>query len=202
MINADVLKNKNTLNPEVLTQLREMKATYRPQRVKLVANLPYAVATPVISNLLIAGIDLERMIVTVQWEIAEKMIARPAHEGIRGTRVFWCRAWPTWRCCARCRPAVFGRSRRSIRASCKHSAERRETRHGCRTCSGFRNFLRDLYSHRRKNLRGGIISMTGRQHEKAIVDAKLAELGYAGTECAETLSIAQHVQLCEAFRSD
>jgi 16S rRNA (adenine1518-N6/adenine1519-N6)-dimethyltransferase len=64
----------------------------------------------------------------------------------------------------------------------------------------FRNFLRDLYSHRRKNLRGGLISVTGHQHEKAIVDAKLAELGYTGTERAEELSIEQHLQLCEAFR--
>ena len=63
----------------------------------------------------------------------------------------------------------------------------------------FRNFLRDVYSHRRKNLRGAIIAMTGHQHEKAIVDARLAKLGYAGTERAETLSIAQHVELCEAF---
>ena len=47
---------------------------------------------------------------------------------------------------------------------------------------------------------GGIIAMTGHQHEKAIVDAKLATLGYAGTERAETLSIAQHLELCEAFR--
>jgi hypothetical protein len=41
--------------------------------------------------------------------------------------------------------------------------------------------------------------MTGHQHEKSIVDARLAEMVYAGTERAETLSIAQHLQLCEAF---
>ena len=29
----------------------------------------------------------------------------------------------------------------------------------------------------------------------------LKELGYAGTERAETLSVAQHLQLCEAFTS-
>jgi len=40
IINADVLKNKNTLNPEVLTGLEEMKQKYQPQRLKLVANLP------------------------------------------------------------------------------------------------------------------------------------------------------------------
>jgi 16S rRNA (adenine1518-N6/adenine1519-N6)-dimethyltransferase len=65
----------------------------------------------------------------------------------------------------------------------------------------FRHFLRDLYAHRRKNLRGGLISMTGNQHHKAVIDARLAELGYAGTERAETLTISQHLQLCEAFAS-
>ena len=30
-------------------------------------------------------------------------------------------------------------------------------------------------------------------------EKRLAELGYKGTERAETLSIAQHLQLCEAF---
>src|ERR1051325_6934190 len=50
IINVDVLKNKNQLNPEVLSNLDEMRAKYRPERVKLIANLPYAVATPVISN--------------------------------------------------------------------------------------------------------------------------------------------------------
>jgi 16S rRNA (adenine1518-N6/adenine1519-N6)-dimethyltransferase len=63
----------------------------------------------------------------------------------------------------------------------------------------FRDFLRDLYAHRRKNLRGALIAMTGHQHQKAVVDAKLAELGYTGMERAETLSIEQHLQLCAAF---
>ena len=45
--------------------------------MKLVANLPYAVATPVISNLLLSDVPVERMVVTVQWEIAERLMARP-----------------------------------------------------------------------------------------------------------------------------
>ena len=46
-------------------------------RRKLVANLPYVIATPLISNLLIAGTAIERMVVMVQWEIAERMRAVP-----------------------------------------------------------------------------------------------------------------------------
>ena len=38
------------------------------------------IATPLISNLLIAGTDIERMVVMVQWEIAER------HAGGAGTK--------------------------------------------------------------------------------------------------------------------
>ena len=41
----------------------------------LVANLPYSVATPVIANFLISDLPFERLVVTVQWEIAERLMA-------------------------------------------------------------------------------------------------------------------------------
>src|SRR5437868_8731681 len=61
LLHADILKNKNRLNPAWLAQLDEQRQRYQPQRIKLVANLPYAVATPVISNLLLSEVPLERM---------------------------------------------------------------------------------------------------------------------------------------------
>jgi 16S rRNA (adenine1518-N6/adenine1519-N6)-dimethyltransferase len=51
---ADILKNKNLLNPEVVTMLAELQRNTGCSRLKLIANLPYAVATPVISNLLLS----------------------------------------------------------------------------------------------------------------------------------------------------
>jgi len=197
MVNADVLKNKNLLNPEVLTLLAEMKETYRPQRIKLVANLPYVVATPVISNLLIAGTDLERMVVTVQWEIAEKLLALPSTKDY-GALAVMVQSVADVEILRRLSPAVFW-PRPLIDSGIVLIKPNAEKRGRIPDVQRLRYFLRDLYAHRRKNLRGAIISMTGHQHEKRIVDAKLAELGYAGTERAETLSIAQHVELCEAF---
>src|SRR5438067_4267 len=47
LINADVLETKNKLNPEVLDSLARLRETSGLKRLKLVANLPYAVATPV-----------------------------------------------------------------------------------------------------------------------------------------------------------
>lgn len=198
LMHTDVLKNKNMLHPEVLASLEEMKAKYKPERVKLIANLPYAVATPVISNFLIAGVALERMVVTVQWEIAEKLIARPSTKDY-GALAVMVQSLADTEILRKLSPAVFW-PKPAVDSGIVKITPNAEKRTRVPDVQRLRNFLRDLYSHRRKNLRGGIISMTGQQHQKAIVDAKLAELGYTGTERAETLSIEQHVMLCEAFK--
>lgn len=197
ILNADVLKNKNQLNPDVLTALQEMRDKYQPQRLKLVANLPYAVATPVISNFLIAGVPFERMVVTVQWEIAEKLIAGPNTKEY-GALAVMVQSLADVELLRKLPPSVFW-PKPQVDSGIVKIVPSAQKRSQIADVQRFRNFLRDLYSHRRKNLRGGIIAMTGHQHEKPIVDVKLAELGYAGTERAETLSIAQHLQLCEAF---
>ncbi len=54
LLERDALKNKNQFDPVVLDTLREKLATVPGGKLKLVANLPYNVATPIISNLLSA----------------------------------------------------------------------------------------------------------------------------------------------------
>src|SRR5262249_55236697 len=61
LMHADILRNKNELNPGVLQTLRDLRSQFGTQHLKLVANLPYAVATPVISNLLLSDMCVERM---------------------------------------------------------------------------------------------------------------------------------------------
>lgn len=127
---GDALAKKNELNPDMLTAWDEAAKGMACTRRKLVANLPYVIATPLISNLLIAGTNLERMVVMVQWEIAERMRGAE-HEGLQ--RAFGARAE---RC--GCGGGAEGRSdelppategRFGHRA---HPPERRETREGRR----------------------------------------------------------------------
>src|SRR5205085_10375256 len=63
----------------------------------------------------------------------------------------------------------------------------------------FRAFLRDLYVHRRKNLRGALAGWPSGRRDKAEVDAKLDALGILGTSRAEGLDAEQHLRLCTAF---
>jgi 16S rRNA (adenine1518-N6/adenine1519-N6)-dimethyltransferase len=54
MVECDILRNKNRLAPEVIDLIRERMAAIPGSELKLVSNLPYSVATPVVSNL-VAG---------------------------------------------------------------------------------------------------------------------------------------------------
>lgn len=73
LIEGDALAGKHELNPELLSVIAEHRAQGR--RIKLVANLPYSIASPLIIELLIAGVEL--LAFTVQKEVAMRLRAVP-----------------------------------------------------------------------------------------------------------------------------
>jgi 16S rRNA (adenine1518-N6/adenine1519-N6)-dimethyltransferase len=197
LLTADVLKNKNELNPDVLEAIRSLKARSDTPRVKLVANLPYAVATPVITNLLLSDLPIERMVVTVQWEIAERLMASPGVKAYAALAVL-VQSLADVELVRRLPPTVFfPRPKVDSAIVLIHPNPIKRERVG--DVVRFRHFLRDLYVHRRKNLRGALVSLPHASFTKEDVDAKLTELGFDGTARAETLSIEEHLRLCAAF---
>ena len=69
ILTGDVLKNKNRLQPEVVTKLRSLEP------FKLIANLPYAVAVPAILNLMkLPETDISMMVFTIQKEVGDRML--------------------------------------------------------------------------------------------------------------------------------
>lgn len=77
LINADILENKHTIN-HVITDALLRARKQSNGRILLIANLPYQVASPVMLNLLTGPTIADGMYVTVQKEVAERMIALPA----------------------------------------------------------------------------------------------------------------------------
>src|SRR5262249_7032666 len=71
LIRGDALAGKNHLNNDLTSAVRELVPLSGTKNVKLIANLPYAVAVPVISNLLLTDLPVERMVVMVQLEIGQ-----------------------------------------------------------------------------------------------------------------------------------
>jgi len=99
---TDVLAGKHEVEPKVLAALAELHAAHPQGELKLVSNLPYNAASPLIAELLVAmwksvrgseptqshienrksgGGKIEnlftRLTFTVQWEVAQRMAADP-----------------------------------------------------------------------------------------------------------------------------
>jgi 16S rRNA (adenine1518-N6/adenine1519-N6)-dimethyltransferase len=197
LLHTDVLKNKNELNPAVLQAVHDLKQITRTVTVKLVANLPYSVATPVIANLLLSELEIERMVVTVQWEIAERLMASPGVKDY-GALAVLVQSIANVTLVRKLPPSVFW-PRPLVDSAIVKIMPDRAKRALVGDVLKFRTFLRDLYSHRRKNLRGGLVSMAGRGLSKQDVDARLAALGVDGKVRAETLDLQQHLALSNVF---
>jgi 16S rRNA (adenine1518-N6/adenine1519-N6)-dimethyltransferase len=201
-MHADVLKNKNEIRPEVFAAIEDLRQRSGCKRVKLVANLPYAVAVPVISNFLLSELPLERQVVMVQWEIAERLSARPGTKNFGALSVLVQSLADVEGVRRRLPPSVFW-PRPQVASAVMLVRPNADKRAHVVEVAGsvhrFRAFLRDLYVHRRKNLRGALAGMPSGRIPKDEVDRKLAGLGLDGTARAEDLDREQHLRLCAAF---
>lgn len=193
---GDCLEKKSRLNSSMLQAWDAAVAKGFPTR-KLIANLPYAIATPLISNLLVSDIPVERMVVMVQWEIAERLTAAVGTKDYNALSIL-VQSLAHVEIVRKVLPGNFFPRPKvdSAIVLIKPDAAKRAQ---VGDPISFRDFLRDLYTHRRKNLRGALVGSTHGTREKADVDRKLLELGIEGTVRAEALDLEQHRRLCAAF---
>ncbi|AWM39451.1 Ribosomal RNA adenine dimethylase [Gemmata obscuriglobus] len=194
---GDALAKKSELNPDMLSTWDAAAKEVGCTRKKLVANLPYVIATPLISNLLIGHPEIERMVVMVQWEIAERMKAVPNTKDYNALSVL-VQSVADVETVRKVAPTNF-HPRPKVDSAIVLIKPNAEKRAKVGDVMKFRIFLRDLYVHRRKNLRQALVGWPTGPREKKDVDAKLAELGIDGTLRSEALDIEQHLRLAAVF---
>jgi 16S rRNA (adenine1518-N6/adenine1519-N6)-dimethyltransferase len=199
VLHRDALKNKNAMSPELLDAVRAELAEGPDRRFKVVANLPYHVATPVISNLLVdPELCPALMVVTIQRELADRMCAEPASSAygalsvlvqaladvsiVRGLppTVFWPRP--------KVDSAVI-----AIRPDAAKRAKVGEV-------AWFHTLVRQLFLHRRKYVRHVLAGLRRDPWPKSEVDAWLESQGLSGQLRAESLNVEEFVGLAHALR--
>lgn len=193
LLQTDILKGKNELSREVLAVVRQRLAAHPPGRLKLVANLPFNVATPVITNLLDTDLPLVSMTVTVQQEVADRMLARPSTKDY-GSLAVWVQSLCEIRLIRRLPPSVFW-PRPKVSAAIVHVVTDPERRARIADVRFFHSFVRRIFLHRRKNLRGVLASAYRNVFTKPDADRFLAEHGHATTVRAEQLTVEQLIEL-------
>jgi 16S rRNA (adenine1518-N6/adenine1519-N6)-dimethyltransferase len=195
---ADALASKNTLNPSVVEEVRAVMNAVPGKVFKLVANLPYNVATPIISNLLVhPEICPSLMVVTIQRELAERMIAAPSTPAY-GALSIVLQALAEVSIVRILPPSVFWP--RPKVESAVVMIRPIEERRAATDVAWFHTVVRQMFLHRRKNLRHVISELWPDRFTKPEVDALLAHLGLDGRLRAEALGVDQFRRLSLALK--
>jgi 16S rRNA (adenine1518-N6/adenine1519-N6)-dimethyltransferase len=194
----DILKSKNTLNPVVLEAIQEKLAEAPGRQFKLAANLPYNVATPILSNLLALDEPPVSMTITIQKELADRILAAPSTKDY-GALSVWVQCQCQVELVRVMPPSVFW-PRPKVHSAILHIVPNVEMRQAIPARDFFHSFVRAIFCHRRKLLRGVLVSAFKDQISKPQADEIIAELGLEETARAEQLDPAAMLRLCEAVR--
>ncbi|MDX1966713.1 MAG: rRNA adenine dimethyltransferase family protein [Planctomycetaceae bacterium] len=219
LIHGDALANKSTIAPEVIAEIRRALIRVRkaeriafpgidadateadnpwvPQAaettLKLVANLPYNIATPLMSNLVASDLPWSRMVVTIQLELAERMLAKPGTSDYSALTV-WLQAQAELKLIRKLPPTVFWPPPKvdsavllldRWQAGQDKLADR----------EFFQQFLRQVFTQRRKQL-SGVIRRDWLPHQSlSDLEALLAKHGLSKGCRVEQVDVATLVAL-------
>jgi len=185
LLETDALKNKNHFAPVLLEAIDRSLAADSRRRLKLVSNLPYNIATPVVSNLVATELPWQRMVVTIQWELGQRMAAS-AGTGTYGALSAWLQAQCRVKILRRLPPNVFW-PRPQVHSAIIRLEPDERARAQIANRAFFHDFLRRAFTQRRKYLRGVVAGMYRKQLSKPEVARVFAELELPDDARAEQL---------------
>jgi 16S rRNA (adenine1518-N6/adenine1519-N6)-dimethyltransferase len=199
MLRMDALRNKNTLDDRVMEAVGEQLAAAPRRRLKLVANLPYNIATPVISNLLASRFVPDSMTVTIQKELAERITAPPSTKDY-SARSVWIQSQCTAEIVRVLPPSVFWPAPKVSSTILKIVVDpQRRAKIG--DLEYFHQITKALFLHRRKFLRANVLAAMKRHLTKAQVDALLEEMAFSPDTRTEQLDVPTLIRLADKLRA-
>ena len=198
MLHQDVLRNKNHFDARVIETIQQKLAESPNRRFKLAANLPYNIATPVISNLLRCEVVPDSMTVTIQKELGDRITAKPGKKDYSALSI-WIQSLCDAELVRVMPPSVFW-PRPKVHSAILHIVHRPERRERIPDIEFFHTFVRSMFFHRRKFLRSVMISAFKGRLEKPDIDEVMARLSLGPDTRAEQLDVPTMLVLCELLR--
>ena len=190
LLTLDALRKKSSVAPEieraVLARIDESGL-----RAKLVANLPYDIATPLVLNLLLGDVPIIRYCFTVQCEVADRFLAEPDTSAYGPVSIVT-QVLAAGRRIAKVPPQAFWPapkvSSSMIRLDAKSCDEV-----GTKDPAGFARFVREVFRYRRKTM-SHTAKMLGM--EDRLLPA-LEAVGVGARARPQTITVGQWVGLYE-----
>ena len=193
LLNTDALKSKSQIAPVVMDAIRRELAVNSRRKLKLVANLPYHISTPLIANLIASDLPWERMVVTIQWELAERMVAKPRSGDYSALSVFL-QAHCHIKTIRKLGPTVFW-PKPGVDSAIVQIDPNLDASSQIVNRHEFQSFIRDIFTQRRKRLRGVVANLFKPRLSKPQVDAVFESMKLHEETRAEELEVKQLVEL-------
>ncbi|MCA9019383.1 MAG: ribosomal RNA small subunit methyltransferase A [Planctomycetaceae bacterium] len=199
LLNCDALKNKNRMSPTVLDEIAAQLEAHPGSQLKLVANLPYNVATPIISNIVASDLPWNRMVVTIQYELGLKMACKPATSNY-GALSVWLQSQCFVKLLKKVGPTVFW-PRPKVDSAIVQLTPNPPLKQKIVDRVFFQDFLRRVFQHRRKLMRSTLVGMYSKQLSKPAVDAILLSHEIDKEKArAEELTVPELIELSNSFQ--
>jgi 16S rRNA (adenine1518-N6/adenine1519-N6)-dimethyltransferase len=198
LLRQDALAGKHSIAPAALEALDRQLNQSPQRRFKLVANLPYNIATPLVANLLALPRPPELMIVTIQNELADRLMAQPSTKDY-GALSLWVQCQCQMELLRVMPPEVFWPRPKVHSAIVRITLEPRR-RQAIADLEFFHQFVHALFLHRRKLLRGVLAGQYKGRLDKPAIDDLLRRLNLGETTRAEELPVDQMLRLADAVR--
>ena len=189
--------NVTVINEDILrVDIKALAEEYNGGKpIKVVANLPYYITTPIIMGLVESGVPIDNITVMVQKEVADRMKEGPGSKDY-GALSLAVQYYAEPEIVANVPPNCF------IPRPNVGSAVIRLTRHkempvGVKDPALMFKIIRASFNQRRKTLQNGLGNAPELPYTKEQIAAAIAEMGLTPTIRGEALSLAQFAQLSD-----
>ena len=191
IINKDILK----VDLNALVQEKN-----NGKRIKVVANLPYYITTPIIMGLFETGVPLQNITVMVQKEVADRMQAKPNSKDY-GALSLAVQYYAKPYIVANVPPNCF-MPRPNVGSAVIRLTLHEQPPVQVEEESLLFAIIRAAFHQRRKTLVNALTNASELQLTKEVVQAALEQMELSATVRGEALSLEQFAQLCNLTKSN
>ena len=162
LINRDILKSKHHIQPEIVEAISDHVSTANSSTgdsyVKVIANLPYYISTPIIIDLLQEILPIRTMILMLQRDTTDRIMAHPGTKDY-GVLSIMTRLFTEAKVLKKLSSQVFWPVPLVDSAIVKMKVNRHTYVDTIRDYRGFQDVVRSIYSSRRKTISNSLLSL-------------------------------------------
>lgn len=180
-------------NDILKVDVNEIVSEYPGSSIKVVANLPYYITTPIIMGLFESGVPIDSITIMVQKEVAERMQAKPGTRDY-GALTLAVQYYADAKIMANVPPNCF-MPRPAVGSAVINLVKHKEKRYDVKNEDMLFRIIRASFNQRRKTLQNGLNNAANLPYTKQQIAEAIEKMGLPAAVRGEKLSLEQFVEL-------